>query len=69
MIAIDEDPSRSTKMTYRDTAPAGVGFAIGGAVIGGIGAYLLWFRSPKTTSTPVAAFTSDTAYIGWLGRF
>jgi hypothetical protein len=69
LYAIDEDPSLSTKMTYSDTARAGVGFAIGGAVVGGIGAYLLWFRSPKTTSTPVAAFTSDTAYIGWLGRF
>jgi hypothetical protein len=69
MIAIDEDPSHSRERTYRDTAPAGVGLAISGAVIGGVGAYLLWFHSPRTTSTPVAAFTSGTAYIGWLGRF
>jgi PEGA domain len=69
MIAIDQDPSHKLGMTYRDTAPAGVGLIAGGVVAGGIGAYLLWFHSPKSTSTPVAAFTSDTAYIGWLGRF
>lgn len=69
MIAIDEDPSIDGGKTYRNTGPAGVGLAIGGAVVGGVGAYLLWSRSPRTTSTPVAAFTSDTAYIGWLGRF
>jgi hypothetical protein len=69
MIAIDQDPSPNLGPTIRNTGPTGVGLAIGGAVVAGVGAYLMWFRSPKTTSTPVAAFTSDTAYIGWLGRF
>jgi len=54
---------------YRSPSPLGTGLAIGGAIAGGIGAYLLWLRSPSTTSTPVAAFTSDTAYVGWAGRF
>lgn len=67
LIAIDDpDPERRY---YRRPDPLGTGLAIGGAVMGGIGAYLLWFRSPKTTSTPVATLTTDTAYIGWLGRF
>jgi hypothetical protein len=69
MIYFDEDPSPNLGPTIHNTGPAGVGLAIGGAVVSGVGAYLLFFRSPKTTSTPVAALTSDTAYIGWLGRF
>lgn len=54
---------------YNRTWPAGIGVATGGAIIGGLGAYWLLFRSPGTTSSPVASFTSDTAYLGWLGRF
>jgi hypothetical protein len=69
MIAIDQDPGPHEPPTIHNTGPTGAGLAIGGAVVAGVGAYLLWFRSPKTTSTPVATFTSDTAYIGWLGRF
>jgi hypothetical protein len=37
--------------------------------LGAVGAYLLWSRSPQSASTPVASFTDDTAYVGWLGRF
>jgi len=54
---------------YRSPSPLGTGLAVGGVIAGGIGAYLLWFRAPKADSTPVATFTSDTAYIGWAGRF
>lgn len=68
-IAIDQDPGPHAPPRIYDTARIGVGLAIGGVLVGGVGAYLMWFRSPKTTSTPVAAFTSDTAYVGWLGRF
>jgi hypothetical protein len=68
-IAIDEDPSRRGPPRIYDTARLGVGLAIGGVVVAGAGAYWMWFRSPKMASTPVAAFTSDTAYIGWLARF
>jgi len=69
MIAIDQDPVPSAPPTIRNTGPTGVGLAITGVVAGGVGAYLLWFRSPRKTSTPVAVLTSDTAYIGWLGQF
>ena len=69
MIAIDQDPSPKLGMYYRDTGPTGVGLAITGGVIGAVGAGWLLFHSSKASSTPVAAFTSDTAYIGWLGRF
>jgi hypothetical protein len=71
LIAVDQEPSkvRTPRQYYYNTAPLGIGLTIGGVVAGGLGAYFLWFRSPKATSTPVATFTSDTAYIGWLGRF
>jgi hypothetical protein len=69
MIYFDEDPSPDLGPTIHNTGPTGVGLAIGGAVVAGAGAYLMWFRSPETSSTPVAAITGDAAYIGWLGRF
>lgn len=69
-IAIDQDPGPFNPPRIRDTAPLGTALVIGGAVAaGGAAAYLLWFRSPGTTSTPVTAFTRDSAYIGWSGRF
>jgi hypothetical protein len=68
-IAIDEDDDPSLGRRINDSARLGVGLAIGGAVVAGAGTYLLWFRSPSKTSTPVAVFTSDTAYLGWSGRF
>ncbi|MEO7732962.1 MAG: PEGA domain-containing protein [Kofleriaceae bacterium] len=67
MIAIDQD-STGNAATYRDTGPAGVGFAIGGAVVTGVGAYLL-YRTRHTSAAPVAAVSRDMAYVGWLGQF
>ena len=63
---------------FYSTWQPGIAVAAAGAVVGGLGAYLLWFRTPETSaaalppstsSTPVAAFTGDSGYIGWLGRF
>jgi hypothetical protein len=59
---------------YYSTWQPGIAVAAAGAIAGGIGAYLLWFRSPETppappASTPVAAFTGDSGYVGWQGRF
>jgi hypothetical protein len=68
LIAIDQDPVPSEPATIHNTGPAGVGLAIGGVVVGGLGAYLLWFRSPPATH-PVAVVSRDSAYIGWAGRF
>lgn len=70
LFAIDEDepsPTGPQKQFYRNTATLGVGLAASGVVVGGIGAYLL-FRG-KRSSTPVAAITSDSSYIGWAGQF
>jgi hypothetical protein len=70
LIAADQDPNSkfTSQHQYFNSAPEGVALAIGGVVAAGVGGYLLW-RSTSTTSTPVAAFTGDSAYIGWLGRF
>jgi len=54
---------------YNSTRTPGIALAIGGGVIGAFGAGWLLLRSPKAASAPVAAFTSDSAYIGWLGKF
>jgi hypothetical protein len=71
LFAIDEDvPSRDTvpqQQFYRNTGPLGVGLAITGLVVGGVGAYLM-FRSNRT-SAPVASLTSESAHVGWAGRF
>ncbi len=70
LIAINQDAGPQQPYMIRNTAPAGIGLVIGGAVIGGLGAYLMWFRSPDPGgSAPVVALSHDTAYIGWLGRF
>ncbi len=69
LIAVDQDPVPSAPPTIHNTAPTGTVLVATGLIVGGVGAYLMWFRSTKATSTPVAAFTRDTAYIGWLGRF
>lgn len=70
LFAIDEDepdPVGQQKEFYRDTGPLGVGLAVSGLVVGGIGGYLL-FRS-KRESAPVASITSESAYVGWAGTF
>jgi len=69
LLAIDQDRGPGEPLYIRNTAPTGVALIAGGAVVGAIGAYLLWLRSPGATSAPVAAITDDSAYVGWLGRF
>jgi hypothetical protein len=68
LFAIDQDPGINEPMYIRNTARAGVALGAGGVVVGAVGAYLFWFRSPSA-SAPVAAITSDSAYVGWSGRF
>jgi PEGA domain-containing protein len=68
LIAIDEDPGPHEPARIYNTFGLGVGVAVVGALAAAGGTYL-WLRSSKASSTPVAAFTSDTAYVGWLGRF
>jgi hypothetical protein len=67
LYAIDQDDDGS-RLRYHDTGPLGIGVAIGGAVITGVGGYLL-YRTRHTSSAPVAAVSRDMAYVGWLGQF
>lgn len=68
LIVFSPGPDPNQRYYYR-TWPPGIGVAVGGAALAGLGAYWLWFRSPKIISAPVAAVTGDTAYVGWLGSF
>jgi hypothetical protein len=70
LFAMDEDqpaPTGQQKEFYRNTGPLGVGLALSGLAVGGVGAYLL-FRSKKS-SAPVASVSSDGGYVGWAGTF
>ncbi|MBA2540636.1 MAG: PEGA domain-containing protein [Deltaproteobacteria bacterium] len=68
MLAIDEDKGPDEPPEISNTAPLGVGLAIGGALA--VGGGMLWYRmTGKTESRPVAAIAHGSAYIGWLGRF
>lgn len=70
LFAIDEDepaPVGPQDEFYRNSAPAGVGLALTGAVVGGIGAYL-WLSS-RSKGAPVAAVSSHSGFIGWAGQF
>jgi hypothetical protein len=68
MIAIDEDPNAQgvQQERYRDTATGGVVLGLAGVAALGAGTYL-WRRDRKTA--PVAAVSSDGAYVGWAGTF
>lgn len=68
MIAIDQDvdPSGKQQPNIRDTATAGTIVGLAGAAALGAGIYL-YLRDKQ--SAPVAAVSSDGAYIGWAGRF
>jgi hypothetical protein len=59
-----QDPAR-----VLDTRKTGLAIAVSGAAIGAVGAYFRWFRSDDARSAPVAAITSDSALVGWAGRF
>jgi hypothetical protein len=69
MIGIDEDPTPHgvQRPTYRDTATPGAVLAIAGAAAIGAGVYL-WLAD-RRGSHPVAAVSSDSAVVGWAGRF
>ena len=68
LIAIHQDPGPDQPYMIHNTKTAGIGFAIGGAAVVGAGVYLYWFRH-ESSSAPVAAYTGDSGYIGWAGRF
>jgi len=68
LIAIHQDPGPNEPYMIHNTRTAGIGFAIGGAAVAGAGVYLYFFRH-ESSSAPVAAYSGDSGYIGWAGRF
>jgi hypothetical protein len=69
LIAIDEDvPTDRNDPEYVDTAPGGVALAVSGAVVIGVGVYLL-VRKPSRRSAPAAALVPGGGTVGWVGRF
>ena len=57
------------KPEYRDTRALGVGVAIGGLAVGGLGAYLL-LRTTKPADSPVAlSFLHGGATVAWRTAF
>jgi len=70
MFAIDEDadPGNTTEPTYRDTAPAGIALAAGGAAAIGVGLYFV-LSKPKRSSAPAVGLAPGGGVIGWTGRF
>ncbi|NVB82674.1 MAG: hypothetical protein HOV81_30130 [Kofleriaceae bacterium] len=70
MIAIDDDeptPVGPQQPRYNDTMTGGIVLGIAGAAALGTGIYL-YLRS-GSKSAPVAAVSSDSAVVGWAGRF
>ncbi len=73
LVAVDEDAKDVpvTQRTFRNTAAFGTGLAIGGVVVGAIGAVLFVTqnRHRADASGPVASATATGAVVGWSGRF
>ncbi len=62
------DPDVEQPPKYRDSAGLGVGLAISGVVVGGVGGYL-WWRYSRTTSAPVVTPVAGGAVLGLATRF
>lgn len=70
LIAIDDDeptPVGPQQSHYNDTMTGGIVLGVAGAAALGTGLYL-YLRS-GSKSAPVAAINSDSAVVGWAGRF
>lgn len=70
LIAIDDDepaPMGPQEPRYNDTMTGGIVLGIAGAAALGTGIYL--YLRNGAHSAPVAAVGSDSAIVGWAGRF
>jgi hypothetical protein len=56
------------KFEYRDTRALGVGLAVSGLAVAGVGAYL-WFKGGRADSAPAVAVVPGGGYLGWAGSF
>lgn len=68
LLAIDEDPSPTGPPEIRNTAPAGVGVTAAGGLALAVG-IVLWLRPGSVRSTPVAAISRDSGFVGWSTSF
>ena len=72
LILVDQDAitarGQEVSQRYRDTAAAGLGLTIGGAVAAGVGGFL-WWRYSHTTTTVSVAPTGDGAMLGLTRSF
>jgi hypothetical protein len=69
LIGIHQDKVPSEPAEVYTTRTPGIALAAGGLAVAAVGAYFLWFRSDDTKPVPIAAFTGDAGYVGWLQRF
>jgi hypothetical protein len=70
LYTLDEDdvPNDPAVEYYTDTAPISVALMVSGAVVIGVGVYLLASRS-RRNSGPAVGLASGSGVIGWTGRF
>ena len=71
VLYVTSEEDTGEKLYYRDTKSLGIGVAVGGAVITGIGVWL-WMRarsSGEPESAPVVSLTPQGGVIGWAGAF
>lgn len=68
LVATDQDGGPGAPANVYDSATRGIIIGGVGVLAVAAGTYLL-LRTPSAASTPVVAITSETAYVGWLGRF
>ncbi len=66
LYATSESPT-GLHPTYRDTKPAGIGVAVGGAALVGVGVFLLLRGGGETG--PTVNVAAGGASAGWIGRF
>jgi hypothetical protein len=68
MLAVDQDRRPDQPPEINNTAPLGVGLAIGGLAVAA-GGFAWWRMTGKRESAPVATVGPHGAVIGWAGRF
>jgi hypothetical protein len=69
VLYVTSEVDDGTKPTYRDTKPAGIGFAAGGVAVLAIGAWLFLSDGGSKDSAPVASVTSEGGMLGWSRAF
>src|SRR5262249_30957429 len=69
VISLNQDvPTGPMVRYYRDTLAGGIALAASGAVVVGVGVYLL-VRHPPRSSAPMVGLAPGGGILGWAGRF